>query len=95
NISPGPNSSNFKNSNYDDLYRKAKLLPPGPERTRMYEQMEDILREEVPWMATIHRSRTVMQQPWLKNYQYEQMIKNSYKYLRIDTAERAELKKKY
>lgn len=95
NSSPGPNSSNFKNRAYDDLYRKSKLLPPGPERTLIYQQMEDIIGEEVPWMTIIHRARTVMQQPWLKNYQYEQMIKNSYKYLRIDSAERAEFKKKY
>lgn len=92
NLSPGPNNSNFKNQKYDELYTQAKKLPPGLERSKIYHQMENLLMEESPWIFLIHRSRVALKQSWIKNYRHEQMIKNGYKYIRINADERARSK---
>ena len=42
NESPGNNSFNYKNPEYDALYRQILTMEPSPERTAIYERMRDI-----------------------------------------------------
>lgn len=91
NISPGPNSANFKNQKFDTLFEAARRLPSGGERTALYQQMEDVVIEEVPWIFLFHRVRVVASQGWVKNYQYHPMIMDSMKYYRIDGQEKKRL----
>lgn len=44
--SPGANSSNFKNKQYDALYRKAATMQPSPERSEIYKKMNKIIVDE-------------------------------------------------
>lgn len=94
NQSPGPNNANFKNAEYDALYQKAALLPPGPARTKIYQQMRDIFVREMPWVPTAHREMYTVQHGWLYNYKYSALTYDFFKYLRIDPKKRAELKAK-
>lgn len=93
NISPGPNSANFKNQKFDILFEKARSLPPGSERTHLYEKMEDLISEEAPWIFLFHRVRVVAKQGWVQNYKHGAMIMDSMKYYRIDHDLKSELKK--
>lgn len=94
NESPGPNSSNFKNKEFDALYKKAAMLPPGAERTSLYQKMRDIVVEEVPWNFKVHRLMYMVNHGWLHNLKYDMLVANRSKYLRVDIAKRAELKQK-
>ncbi len=67
NESPGSNSANFKNEEYDRLYQKAKVLPPGPERSEIYKKMNRIIIEEVPVIAGLTRREPYV---WHKNVVY-------------------------
>lgn len=92
NVSPGPNGANFKNAEFDKLYKQASNLPPGPERTKLYQQMRDIFVKEMPWIPGAHRLSYAVKHGWLENYKHHSIINNIYKYLRVDTDERKEIK---
>lgn len=94
NASPGPNDSSFKNAEFDKLYQQASNMPPGPERTKIYQKMRDIYVNEMPWIVNTHRITYEVSQGWLKNYKRHITIPDVYKYMKVDTAKRAELKAK-
>jgi ABC-type oligopeptide transport system substrate-binding subunit len=48
NAPPQVNSSTYRNSEFDRLYERARTLPPASERTRIYRQMEQILKQDCP-----------------------------------------------
>lgn len=92
NQAPGPNGANFSNKKFDELYKKASLLPPGSERTELYTQMRDIFVEEMPWVPGVHRLGYALHHGWLENFKIHRVVGNYYKYLRVDPKKRAELK---
>lgn len=94
NVSPGPNDSGYQNPEYDKLYEAALKLPPGKERTELYKKMRDIVVEDMPWMFGLHRLNYRLTQGWLRNFKYNEMTYNIYKYVRVDPKKRAELKPK-
>ncbi len=94
NVSPGPNGSNFQNEEFDRLYERASRLPAGPERTRLYQQMRDIVVAQAPWVPGAHRQSYYVAHGWLKNFKRNSMIQDYFKYLRVDPKKRAELKAK-
>ncbi len=94
NISPGPNDSNFSNPEFDKLYEKALLLPPGSERDQLYHKMRDIVVEETPQIFELHRQFYVIRHGWLDNFKFSYMILDYPKYMRVDAKKRAELKAK-
>jgi oligopeptide transport system substrate-binding protein len=94
NESPGPNNANFNNAEYNELYKKAALLPPGPARTKLYQQMRDIFVREMPWVPSAHREMYTLQHGWLNNFKYNAVTYDYFKYLRVDPKKRAELKAK-
>lgn len=94
NEAPGPNSSNFKNKEFDELYKKAAVLPAGAERTKIYQRMRDIVVEEVPWIFKAHRLMYMVHHGWLHNLKYDKLIATRMKYLRVDTEKRVEMKDK-
>ncbi len=94
NSSPGPNAANYKNAKFDDLYRKSMKLPPGSERTRMYQEMRDLVVEEAPWVFNTHRLAYRISHGWIKNLKRHRMVSDDIKYFRIDPKARAEMKTK-
>lgn len=94
NVSPGPNDTFFSNAEFDKLYEDSLKLPPGTERTALYVKMRDIVVEEAPWIFSAHRVGYFVKHGWLKNFKYNYIALDRYKYLRVDAAKRAELKTK-
>ncbi|MEL6343679.1 MAG: ABC transporter substrate-binding protein [Myxococcota bacterium] len=91
NKSPGVNASNFDNASFNRLYEAAALLPDGPERTALYEQMSQIISDEVPWITRAHRIRQNLQQPWLQGFKYTSVHDQYYRYADVDVEQRATL----
>lgn len=50
NASPGPNRVNYVNHDFDTLYRQASTMQDTPERTALYQEMADIVKEDCPWI---------------------------------------------
>lgn len=94
NISPGPNAANYQNKEFDSLYEQASKLPPGAERTAIYQKMRDIFVEDMPWVPQTHRLGYYLYHSWVENYKGHPNISNYHKYLQIDVEEKKEVKAK-
>jgi oligopeptide transport system substrate-binding protein len=53
----------WQNAEYDDLVRRAAREPDQARRTRMYEQAERILMDEMPVLPLYHGANTVLVKP--------------------------------
>jgi len=90
----GPNcgSSNdgcFQLPEFDALYDKAGALPPGPERTLIYNQMARIVAVYAPLKLHSHRKRNQLVQPWVLGWRKNAFLHEGYKYVDIDLQRRA------
>lgn len=62
------NFSNFRDEDYDQLYREMRETLAGPERTKALHRMLHILDHEVPSVPIDHRKGWVIAQPQLQNF---------------------------
>lgn len=67
NASPGSNSANFVNAEYDKLFEQASVMLPGPERTKIYRQLNEMLVDQVPAILGLSRTTPNL---WHKNVVY-------------------------
>ncbi len=88
NRSPGPNSCNFSDPEFDRLYREASVLPAVAERVPYYHRMEDIVIEQCPWILTIYRVNYVLVHSWLRNYKPHEFAEGTVRFQAVDEAER-------
>ncbi|MBX3321953.1 MAG: hypothetical protein KF757_03070 [Phycisphaeraceae bacterium] len=86
NASPGSNHSNYSRPEYDALYEQIRTMPPGPERTKVYEQMRDMLIHDAPFCGSLARTRVYLIQPWCKNFKPTEDFYTYVKYLDVDMA---------
>jgi ABC-type transport system substrate-binding protein len=94
----GPNcgSSNdgcFQLADFDRLYDAAASIPPGAERTRVYQQMARLLAAYAPWKPFVHRIRNQLIQPWVLGWRKHQFLHDAYRYVDIDLEARAKVLK--
>ena len=64
NSSPGSNSGNYRNPEYDRLYEEASTMLPSPERTRIYRRMNRIIIDDCAAITGLTRTRITL---WHKN----------------------------
>jgi len=70
----GPNSgfkgnrARFQLEAYDDLFAKSELLPDGPERTKLYQEMARLVVAYAPWKINTHRILTDSYYPYLVGF---------------------------
>jgi ABC-type transport system substrate-binding protein len=89
----GPNKqqnlAQFRLKSYDALYERARALPDGPERTRIYQDMTKLVVSYVPWRINTHRIRTDLWYPQVIGYRRHPIITyNNWKYIDIDPSKR-------
>ncbi len=84
NESPGSNHSNYKNAEYDRLYRQIRTMEIGPERTAVYERMRDMVVEDAPFAGSMARTRYYVIHPWIKAFKPTEDFYNYFKYLDVD-----------
>jgi len=80
------NYSRFSLPEYDELYRKSKRLPDGPERNALYAKMAELVAAYNPWDLGVYRIENTVARPWLLGYKKHVNIEHPWKYLDIDTA---------
>ncbi len=81
------NLARFENAEFDKLYRQQQLLPDGPERLAIMQQLVKIMVAYMPYKFATHRLRTDMMQPWLLGYRRHPISRDFWKYVDIDTSQ--------
>ncbi len=87
NRSPGPNTSNYHNPRFDELYERALALADPDRRIPLYHRMEDIVIEDCPWLLTTYRVVYALYHDRLKNYYPHDFLPGTIKYQRIDPSQ--------
>ncbi len=90
----GPNcgSSNdncFQLPEFDRLYEQAAALPPGPERTVIYQKMERLIAAYAPFKLVVHRTYNYMLQPWTLGWRRHPIMHEGYRYADVDSDAKA------
>lgn len=95
NQSPGSNGSNYCNPDFDALFKQATILQDTPERTAMYEKLNEMAAVDAPWIFGFHRTSLFLAQAWLKNYKFMEFNHSQFQYLNVDLEVKRELSKKF
>ena len=66
------------------LYEQARVMPPSPERTKLYEQMRDMVVEDVPVIGSMARTRYYLIHDRLRNFKPTEDFFNWPKYLNVE-----------
>ena len=87
----GPNAgrANYARFNlpaYNQRYEQARALPDSPERTRIYDELAQIIHAYTPWVLLTHPISADLRQPWLQNYQRHPVELTNWRYLDVDPA---------
>ncbi len=94
NKAPGANGSGYNNPELNRLFKVAAVMQDSPERTALYEKMNRIAAEEVPWIYGVHRQSFVLKHSWLKNFVNSDFDAGIAQYLNIDKKMKIEMVKK-
>jgi oligopeptide transport system substrate-binding protein len=84
NESPGSNHFNFKNTEYDKMYEQIVGMQPSPERTKLYERMQDILLQNCPYIGSMARTRHFVIHERMKYFKPVETFHNWYKYVDVE-----------
>jgi oligopeptide transport system substrate-binding protein len=91
----GENATNYSNPEYDRLFEQMKSMPNSPARQAIIDRMLEILRHDSPWLWGYHPKDYVLHHSWLYNSKPNKMATNNLKYLRIDAAQRDQLRQQW
>ena len=80
------NYSRFALPEYDELYRKTKRLPDGPERSAIYRKMAELVAAYNPWDLGVYRIENTLVRPWVLGYKKHVNLEHTFKFLDIDPA---------
>lgn len=89
NVSPGSNSFNYSNPEFDRMYERIAVMPDSEQRTALYRKAEQIVIEDCPAVFMLHGVAYVLHHDWVKNYKPHTFQYGTTKYRRIDLEKRA------
>ena len=78
------NHSRFRLAEFDELYRRAKALPDGPERNAIYRDMNRLFLAYAPWRLSVHRIYTHLCHAWVVGCSVNPVLNSHWKYVDID-----------
>jgi oligopeptide transport system substrate-binding protein len=82
----GANNSNYESAEYDELFRRMRVMPPGAEREAIVAEMVDLLRKDAVWLYAFYPKDIYLNNSWVHNNKRHGISKNTLKYVRIDEA---------
>lgn len=83
NRSPGANSANYENPQYDALFKQASVMQPSPERTKIYRQLNQMLVDDCVGIGSFSRTSILM---WHKDtimWPEPSILGNYFKYVDV------------
>jgi ABC-type transport system substrate-binding protein len=93
--SQGENTSNYVNAEFDALFERMKNIPNSAERQRSIDRMVELYRRDAPWVGGFHPVSYGLSHAWMMNGKPNNMARNNLKYLRVDVARRAALRRQW
>jgi oligopeptide transport system substrate-binding protein len=82
----GPNSANYQNPKFDELFVEMKTRPDDAERIAIIKKMVAILEHDRPWIELFHPEGFVLDQEWLKNVKPTGLSISTVQYYDVDPA---------
>ena len=83
------NHARFDLPEYNRLFDLQRRLPDGPERMQVMTEMKKITVSYMPYKAHTHRIWTDLAQPWVVGFHRNVFLREWWKYVDVDNAERA------
>ena len=80
------NASRFRLPEFDRLFDAARQLPDGPERTRLFDRMSELVIAYAPWRLTFHTVEDHLAQPWVDTFKPHPIRSQTWRYVAIDAA---------
>ncbi len=80
------NHARFKLAEFDRLFERARGIPPGPERTAIYRDMNRLFLVNAPWKLGAHRMYNDLMHPWVMGWMRHPTIRAGLKFVDIDLA---------
>lgn len=65
---------------FDALYDRSRDLPHGPARTKLFDEMNDMIFGYAPWILTTYPYENTLAQPWLKGYKQHPYVTHQWRY---------------
>jgi len=86
---PGPNYGAYSNAAYDKMYEQIKSMPNGPERYKIFEQMNKILFDDMNTFVMFNRHKTGFVNKWVRNYKWHTQSDPPLRYVDVDLKAKA------
>jgi ABC-type transport system substrate-binding protein len=80
------NNACYESKEYDRRYEKARQLPHGPERDRLYREMARIIEVDTVWLLADSRYRNVLLQPHVVGYRRHPVLHSEWLYIDLEPA---------
>jgi ABC-type transport system substrate-binding protein len=85
----GPeNNARFNLPAFNTLYERARTLPDGPERTRLFDRMTELTLAYAPWRMTYHLLEDNVRHAWVRTYVPHPMRSEVWAFVDVDAAAR-------
>jgi ABC-type transport system substrate-binding protein len=88
----GPNTANFSNARYDELFLEMKNRPNDARRAALIREMREIVETERPWIELFHPEDYALYHGWLTNVKPMGLSVPTAKYRDIDAENRQRLR---
>lgn len=83
NVSPGPNRTNYVNPEFDRLYEAACTAHDEGERLVLWQQAQEVIREDCPWVFLHYQKAYSLCGPRVENYVPSDFPYGAEKFLRV------------
>jgi len=94
-VNEGPNSANFSDERYDELYLAMKARPNDRRRREIIDAMQRILERERPWIELFHSEDYALYHGWVQNLKPSGLSFPTIKYRDLDPEQRAVLREEW
>jgi oligopeptide transport system substrate-binding protein len=78
------NNACFKFAEYDKIYEKSRLLPNGPERDKLYADLQRIMEVYAPWRLDDTRVRNMLYHSNVKGFKKHPILHGAYHYFDVE-----------
>ncbi len=84
----GENTANYCNPDYDRLFARMKVLPDGPPKQALIDEMVATLQRDAPWTMGFFPWASASAQRWVHNFKPAILVRDHGRYLRLDLPQR-------
>ena len=82
------NLARFDLPEFNQLYDEAERMKDGPERTRLYRRMSELVVAYAPWVLHAYRIENIVVHPWVRGYKYNTFDPHAWMYYDVDVDKR-------